>query len=115
MKIRLGEIAYARSGDKGSGATLGIIAHTPDGYTMIKAFVTAEAVEAYFKPMGCGPVRRFEWENLLALQFALPSVLAGGGSRSLRIDSQGKTIGQAVLEMQIEVPEHLVANAKPIA
>ncbi|MDZ4858614.1 MAG: hypothetical protein SGI88_06495 [Candidatus Hydrogenedentes bacterium] len=114
MQIRLGEIAYARSGDKGSGATLGIIAYTAQGYTILRDRVTAEAIESYFRPMGCGRVMRFEWDAIIALQFALPEVLAGGGSRSLRVDSQGKAIGQVALEMIIDVPEKEIEGARPV-
>ncbi|NUM55916.1 MAG: hypothetical protein HUU46_19935 [Candidatus Hydrogenedentes bacterium] len=114
MKIRLGEIAYARSGDKGSGATLGIIAYTAKGYEVLCDALTASAMEAYFKPMGAVGVKRYEVPKLHVLNFVLPEVLAGGGSRSLRIDAQGKAVGQVALEMLIEVPEsHVAACRKP--
>ena len=63
--------------------------------------LTASRVEEYFKTMGVGEVVRFEVPNLKALNFVLPGVLAGGGSRSLRIDAQGKALGQALLEMEL--------------
>ena len=47
---------------------------------------------------------RYEAPNLLALNFVLYDVLAGGASRSLRIDTQGKTLALALLEMPIELP-----------
>lgn len=109
MRIRLGEIAYARSGDKGSGATLGILAYTAAGYDVLRTALTADAMEAYFKPMGCAGVKRYEVPNLHALNFVLPEVLAGGGSRSLRVDAQGKAVGQVALEMTIEVPDAILS------
>ena len=48
---------------------------------------------------------RFEAANVLALNFVLYDVLAGGASRSLRIDTQGKTLALALLQMQIERPK----------
>ncbi|MBM3289368.1 MAG: hypothetical protein FJY92_04380 [Candidatus Hydrogenedentes bacterium] len=114
MQVRLGEIAYARSGDKGSGATLGIIAYTAQGYDVLRERLTAGAVEAYFAPMGAVGVKRYEVANLHVLNFVLPEVLAGGGSRSLRIDAQGKAVGQVALEMTIDVPDGaLAACQKP--
>ena len=110
--VRLGEIAYARSGDKGSGATLGLFAYTPEGYTVLEERATAEALEAWFKPMGCEGVQRFELPKLHALSFVLPRILAGGGSRSLRIDAQGKAIGQVALEMEIDVPDDLLDKCR---
>jgi hypothetical protein len=114
MDVALREIAYARSGDKGGGANVGLIAYTPSGYTWLLDHITAERVETYFKPMGCGRVERYEMPNIGAMNFVLPNVLAGGGSRSLRIDAQGKALGQALLEMRVEVPEDaLAAFRKP--
>jgi hypothetical protein len=104
-KIRLGEIAYARSGDKGSSANIGIIAKTEECYAMMLEHLTAAHVAEFLGPMGARGVTRFELLNLAALNFVLEGVLAGGGSRSLRIDAQGKALGQALLEIELEVPE----------
>ena len=112
MNIRLGDIAYARSGDKGSGATLGIIAYTAQGYDVLRDALTASAMEAFFKPMGAVNVKRYEVPNLHVLNFVLPEVLAGGGSRSLRIDAQGKAVGQVALEMTITIPDNLAEACK---
>jgi hypothetical protein len=101
-KVRLGEVAYARSGDKGSAATLAVFARDPGDFPWIERCLTAAVVERFFAPMGCGSVKRYVLPRLGALNFVLPGVLAGGGSRSLRVDSQGKAIGQAALEIEIE-------------
>jgi hypothetical protein len=105
--VRLGEIAYARSGDKGAGANVGVIARTPAVFEHVRQHLTAEVVEAFFKPMGVGKVVRYELPNLGALNFVLPGILDGGGSLSLRIDAQGKALGQALLEMILDVPDEL--------
>ncbi|MDB5354330.1 MAG: hypothetical protein JWN24_783 [Phycisphaerales bacterium] len=101
--IRLGEIAYARSGDKGAGANIGVIALSPAGYEILRDHLSAAAVERFFAPMGPGHVVRYELPNLGALNFVLPTILCGGGSVSLRIDAQGKALGQAILEMRLGV------------
>lgn len=113
MHVPLREIAYARSGDKGSGANVGVIAYTPAGFAWLETNLTAAAVETYFKPMGVGEVERYELPNIGALNFVLPKILAGGGSRSLRIDAQGKALGQALLEMPVDVPDDVLAQARP--
>jgi len=97
----LREIAYARSGDKGSSANIGIIAYDAKGYEYLLEHLTAEVVHEYFKPLGVISTVRYELPNLQALNFVLNGVLDGGGSRSLRIDSQGKVLGQALLEIEI--------------
>jgi hypothetical protein len=105
MKIRLGEMAYARSGDKGAGANVGVIARTPGAFDFLRRHLTTDAVTAFFQPMGVGEVMRYELPNLGALNFVLPGILDGGGSTSLRIDAQGKALGQVLLELTLDVPE----------
>lgn len=103
--IRVGDIAYARSGDKGAGANIGVIARAPKSYELLRERLTADAVAQFFAPLDPGKVIRYELPNLGALNFILPRVLDGGGSLSLRTDAQGKSLGQAILEMKIESPE----------
>ena len=101
----LREIAYARSGDKGSSANIAVFARTADVYPWLRENLTAGIVEDFFRPLGVGTVVRYEVPNLEALNFVLPAVLGGGGSRALRIDAQGKTLGQALLEMKVDIPD----------
>jgi hypothetical protein len=104
-QIALFDIAHARSGDKGSSANVGIIAYTPDGYAFLERELTAARVEAFYTSLGVGDVTRYELPNLGAFNFLLPGILAGGGSRSLRVDAQGKTLGQALLEMRLDMDD----------
>ncbi len=106
----LREIAFARSGDKGNSANIAVFARTAAAYTWLSEHLTAARVEAYFRPLGVGTVIRYEVPNLAALNFVLPHALGGGGSRSLRIDAQGKTFGMALLEMTIESPGDLSSD-----
>ncbi len=98
---KLYEVAYARSGDKGSNANIGVIAYNLKGYLFLKEHLTADSVQEYFRLLEVISTERYELPNLLALNFILYGVLNGGGSRSLRIDSQGKALGQALLQMPI--------------
>ncbi|SCA63383.1 Uncharacterized protein SCG7109_AN_00200 [Chlamydiales bacterium SCGC AG-110-M15] len=104
--VSLREIAYARSGDKGSNANVGVIAYTSEGFAFLESELTADCVAKFFAPLEVESVERFELPNLSALNFVLKGVLAGGGSSSLRVDSQGKTLGQALLEMPIKIDNH---------
>ncbi len=99
--IALREIAFARSGDKGSSANVAVFGRTPEAYLWLREHLTEATVESYFRPLGVGRVTRYDVPNLEALNFVLAGVLAGGGSRSLRIDAQGKALGMALLELQI--------------
>ena len=59
---------------------------------------------AYFAPLGCSRVERYEAANVRGLNFVLYDALAGGASRSLRSDTQGKTFALALLRLEIDVP-----------
>lgn len=112
--IRLGEIAHARSGDKGNHANVGVAAHTGPGYDFLRRELTADAVQRYFAPLGLSRVERYELPKVFALNFVLYDALAGGASRSLRIDSQGKTLGTAILELELPQPANLDAMTRPV-
>ena len=106
--IPLREIAFARSGDKGNSANVAVFGRSSGAYAWLREHLTAAKVEEYFRPLGVTRVVRYDVPNLEALNFVLANVLGGGGSRSLRIDAQGKTLGMALLEMQIEAPKEIL-------
>jgi hypothetical protein len=102
MKIRLVDIAHARSGDKGDTSNIGLIARKPEYYRLLIEKVTADRVREHFAGICKGRVERFELPNLNALNFLLYEALDGGGTLSLRADPQGKTLSTALLRMEIE-------------
>jgi hypothetical protein len=105
MKIPLSRIAHARSGDKGDTSNIGIIAFDARHYPVLVREVTPDRVRHFFGEMVKGEVERYELPNLGALNFLLHQALGGGGTLSLRIDAQGKTLGAALLRMEIEASE----------
>jgi hypothetical protein len=107
----LATIAHGRSGDKGDHANIAVIAYTPAGFDWLRDNLTAERVAAVFRPLWEGEprVERFEAANLRALNFLLYGVLAGGASRSLRSDTQGKTLALALLRHDVPTPTNLDA------
>jgi hypothetical protein len=107
--IKLGQIAHARSGDKGNHANLGVAAYTEAGFDYLRRELTAERVAAFFAPLGVTRVERYELPRVRALNFLLRDALAGGASQSLRIDTQGKLLGPAALEIELPTPENLEA------
>ncbi len=105
MKIRLLEIAHARSGDKGDTANVGVIARRRRDYPLLVRYVTAERVKEHFGDLVHGEVERFELPNLGALNFLLHGALGGGGTTSLKNDAQGKTLSTAMLRMELDIEE----------
>lgn len=110
-RVKLEAIAHARSGDKGDGSNAGLIANSPALYEVIAREVTAERVKEFFRGFVHGEVERFELPGLNALNFMLHDSLGGGGTESLETDAQGKTHGQGLLQLEIDVPVELLEEA----
>lgn len=102
--IRLGDLAHARSGDKGDRANIGVVADDAGTFAYLQRCLTAEAVAEFLGPMGVGPVVRYELPKILALNFVIERALGGGASRSLRLDTQGKALGTVLLELPLPAP-----------
>ena len=103
-RVKLLEIAHARSGDKGDTANIGLIALKPEYYPILVEQVTAARVKEHFRGICHGRVERFEAPNLGALNFLLHESLDGGGTVSLKTDAQGKTYSAALLRMEVDLP-----------
>jgi len=108
MKVQLARLAFARSGDKGDTANVGVIALADAAYEHLVRELTPERVKTHFAGVCRGKVERFELPNLLALNFLLHESLGGGGTVSLMLDAQGKTFGAGILGLELDVPEDVV-------
>ncbi|MBX2991710.1 MAG: hypothetical protein KF749_11150 [Bacteroidetes bacterium] len=107
MKIRLIDIAHARSGDKGDTGNVGVIARKQEYYPLLAKYLSVERVKNHFDGIALGKVERFEIPNLWAINFLLHESLGGGGTKSLKNDAQGKTLSSAMLRMELEIDEKL--------
>jgi hypothetical protein len=107
MQTPLFNLAHTRSGDKGDKCNIGVIARRSAFYPILQRELSAERVKLYFGEWCRGRVERYELPNLEALNFVLNAALDGGALASLRLDTQGKTYGFALLRMSIEVPDDL--------
>lgn len=105
FSVPLRRLAYARSGDKGNSANIGVIARRPEFAEVIADQLTCGRVAAYFAHYVEGPVRRWQMPGLGALNFVLEGALGGrGGTSTLRYDPQGKSFGAMLLEIPITIP-----------
>ena len=112
VRVRLARLAHGRSGDKGDICNIGVIARAPEIYPWLRRALTAAVVKRRFRGICLGKVVRHEVPNLGALNFLLHESLGGGGTVSLRLDAQGKTLSHALLAMEVAVPAALVAAAR---
>ena len=107
MKISLNQIAHARSGDKGAHSNVGLMFTSLELYEWAKINISTSVIKRHCKSIAKGEILRYEMDNLMALNFILGDSLGGGGSESLLNDAQGKTHGQALLIMEVDLPDHL--------
>lgn len=112
MKLRA--IAHSRSGDKGDVSNLSLIAHDPTDYPVLLREVTAARVKAHFGSLVAGEVVRYEVESLGALNFVMRQALGGGVTRSLCLDTHGKSLSSALLDLEIEPGPWPAAERHPI-
>ena len=110
MKIILREFCGFRSGDKGDTADIALFAYDDAGYALIVREITADRVRAHFGSLVQGEVFRYEAANVRALNFVLRGSLGGGGPRSLRSDNLGKSLGGALVRLEIDVPDDLATT-----
>ncbi|QKZ15004.1 hypothetical protein [Spirosoma sp. KUDC1026] len=103
MTIKLYDIAHSRAGDKGNTLTLSLIPYNADDYELLKMQVTAEVVKQHLSAIVAGEITRYELPNLPALQFVCQQALTGGVTTSLTMDTHGKSLSYALLEMQLTV------------
>jgi hypothetical protein len=112
VRLPLRELCGYRAGDKGDIANVAIFADDAATYDVLCREVTAERVKAHFGAMVRGDVLRYEARNVLALNFVMHEALGGGGPRSLRSDNLGKTLGGALVRMEIDVPDDLASRRR---
>lgn len=102
MKVRVYDIAHARSGDKGNTSNVAVIAYDEAGWRLLREQLTAERVSAAYAHLAQGPVRRYELPRLRALNFVIENALAGGVTRSLRQDAHGKSLSTVMLTIELD-------------
>lgn len=107
-RVKLMQIAIARSGDKGADSNVGVMAKSPELYEFLRKQLTPVRVKQHFREICLGKVDRYELPNLRALNFILHDSLGGGGTETQKTDAQGKVHGLAMLHMELDVPRRLL-------
>ena len=99
--IKVGDIAMARSGDKGADSNVGVWARTDEDYALLVEHLTAERVKAHFANVCNGSVDRYELPKLRALNFVIENALGGGVTISLAQDAHGKSLSYVMLGIEL--------------
>lgn len=106
-RVQLQEIAFTRSGDKGDISNVGVIPFDPEDYELLWANVTVDRVKEHFRGIVLGDVVRYELPGIRALNFVMTKALGGGVSRSLNLDTHGKSWGNLMLTLELDVDRRL--------
>jgi hypothetical protein len=114
MKVKLREVAHARSGEKGDTVNISVIAYKEEDYELIRSQVTVASVRELYSPITKGEIQRFELPEIGALNFVLEGALGGGRSRTLAFDESGKALSSLILTMDIEVPDTYLKQSKAV-
>lgn len=111
---RLYDLGFGyRAGDKGDISNIALFAPDVELYELARAQVSVPRVQMHFGGLVRGRVDRYEAANVLALNFVLHDALGGGAPRSLRADNLGKTLGGALVRLDLDVPDELAARPAP--
>ncbi len=100
--MKLFEIAHSRAGDKGNTSTLSLIPYNESDYELLCLKATSEKVKEHLKDIVAGNITRYEMPNICSLLFVCDNALLGGVTTSLALDTHGKSLSSALLEMEIE-------------
>ena len=113
-KIQLKKLAFARSGDKGDVSDIGIMAKSRNIYDFLSKAITPERVREQFKGMIKGEVEIYPMPNIDSIEIVLRQALGGGATCTLRFDQTGKSMGQALLRLQVDASESLIQEAADV-
>ena len=102
-RVRLREIAFIRSGDKGDTLNLGVVPFDEADFELLKGVLTVEKVKETFAPVVRGEIKRYEFPGIKALNFVLTGALDGGVSRAITLDEHGKHKQSLMADIELEV------------
>ncbi|MEV5830583.1 acyclic terpene utilization AtuA family protein [Spirillospora sp. NPDC052242] len=105
VRVPLGRIAGARSGDKGGDANIGVWARTDLQWRWLEPFLTVERLHELMPETRAHAVTRHVLPNLRAVNFVVEGLLQEGVSASTRFDPQGKALGEWLRSCLVDVPE----------
>ncbi len=109
-EVRLIDLAWTRSGDKGDNANVGVIARKPEYLPYIWDALDEDAIRRTFSHFVKGRIERFLLPGSNAMNILMWEALGGGGIRSLRNDPQGKGYGQLALSMPVRIPASMLED-----
>lgn len=99
--MMLHDLAHARAGDKGDISDISVFAYRHENFDFLRRHLTADRVREHFADIIQGEVERYEVPQLAALKFVMHGALGGGVTRTLSLDTHGKTLSSSLLELEL--------------
>lgn len=103
MGTKVRELAHARAGDKGNTSNIGVFAFDSECYRILEEKLTEDRIQSELESIADGPVTRYEVPSIDGFNFVIENALAGGVTTSLRLDSHGKSLSYAVLDIELDL------------
>ena len=100
----LGNIAGARSGDKGGDANVGVWVRNREHFEWLSTTLTTDLFKQLIPEAGDLQVRRHELPNLLAVNFVIEGILGRGVADNVRFDPQAKGLGEWLRSRHVTIP-----------
>lgn len=110
LRLPLGRVLGARSGDKGGNANIGVWARSDHAWSWLVNTLSVETFRTLLPETAELPVTRHVFPKLRALNFVVEGILGEGVSSSTRFDPQGKALGEWLRSRHFEVPASLVSE-----
>ena len=108
VRVPLGTVAGARSGDKGGNANIGLWARDDAAYAWLSAEITPDRVRELLPEAADLEVRVFALPNLRAVNVVVVGLLGEGVASSTRPDPQAKGLGEYLRSRLVDLPAELV-------
>jgi len=108
IRMPLGRVVGARSGDKGGNANLGVWGRTDQAYAWLADFLSVERLKQLLPEAALLPVQRYEFRNLRALNFVITGLLGEGAAASSRLDPQAKSLGEWLRARVVDIPREML-------
>jgi hypothetical protein len=106
--VPFGQVAYARTGDKGANANLGVWTRDAAAWPWLAAFLTAERLRELLGCPDAVAIERYEQPNLHGISFVLRGYFPPSGSANLALDQIGKSLGEFLRARHVDVPTALL-------
>lgn len=112
VRLPLGTVAGARSGDKGGDANIGLWTWTPHAHAWLQSAITPDLIRQLIPRAGDLEIEIHRLPNLKAVNIVIHGLLEDGASSGLSVDNQAKALGEYLRSRLVDIPRSVVEQAR---